>query len=101
MIVFNGFADNIFAHTFALPTTISWGFWANGNIGVARIQFQSGGFSQTLSQISALGAGNGSSVGVTNASSNAIGQLISTVDTVFIATSTQGAASSIFVLVGV
>ncbi len=101
LIVFNGFADNISAHTFALPTTISWGFWANGNLGVARIQFQSGGVSRTLSQISALGAGNGSSVGVTNASSNAIGQLVSTVDTVLIATSAQGAASSIFVLVGV
>lgn len=101
LIVFNGFADNIFAHTFTLPTTISWGFWANGNIGVARIQFQSGGVSQTLSQISAINGSNGSSVGTTNAGSNAIGQLVSTVDTVFIATSAQGAASSIFVMVGV
>lgn len=101
VLVFNGFADNISAHTFALPSTISWGFWANGNIGVGRIQFQSGGVSQTLSQISAIGSGNGSSVGVTNAGSNAIGQLVSTVDTVFIATSAQGASSSIFVLIGV
>lgn len=101
LIVFNNFADNVSAHTFALPSTISWGFWAVGNLGVGRIQFQSGGISQTLSQISALSSSNGSSVGVTNAGSNSIGQLTATVDTCFIATSAQGAASSIAILIGV
>ena len=101
LIVFNGFADNVSGHTFSFPSNISWGFWANGNLGVGRIQFKSGGVAQTLSQISALSSTNGSSVGVTNAGSNAIGQLVSSVDSVFITTSAQGASSSIFVLVGV
>ncbi len=99
IVSFNGFNDTLGFSTTLPSPAISRGFYACGNIGTATCGMWNNGVAQTLSQISAIGTGAGSSVGTTTAKANSIGQLVSGANQFNASNGNFG--TTVFILIGV